>query len=144
MAGVIHDPVIGQRYRLTRDGDVLRNDLEADPGSEVPEHLHPYIEERFEILEGEWSFRVNGEERRAAPGDRLVVPAGARHKFANVGPGVGRFVAEIEPAMDMEGFFRESAALARAGMFRRPGVPKGLRGALAASELAGRSSDTTV
>lgn len=144
MADEIHDPVLGQRYRLTRAGDVLRNELTADPGAEVPEHFHPSIEERFEILEGDWSFRVNGEERRAGPGDRLVVPAGARHKFANLGPDVGRFIAEIEPAMDMEGFFAESAELARAGVFRRAGVPKGLRGALAASEFAERYSDTTV
>jgi mannose-6-phosphate isomerase-like protein (cupin superfamily) len=144
LADMIHDPVIGQRYRLTREGDVLRNELTADPGSEVPEHFHPHIEERFEILEGERSFHVNGEERSARQADRLVVPPGARHKFANVGSEVGRFIAEIEPAMDMEGFFAESAALARAGMFRRPGMPKGLRGALAASEFAERYSDTTV
>ena len=144
LADVIHDPVLGQRYRLTREGDVLRNELTADPGSEVPEHFHPHIEERFEILEGEWSFRVNGEDRRAGPGDGLLVPAGARHKFANVGSEVARLIAEIEPAMDMEGFFAESAELARAGMFGRPGVPKGLRGALAASEFAERYSDTTV
>lgn len=144
MTEVIHDPVIGQRYRLSRQGDVLRNDLTADPGSAVPEHLHPHIEERFEILEGEWSFRVDGDERRAGPGDQLVVPAGSRHKFANVGSEVGRLIAEIDPAMDMEGFFAESAAFARAGVFRRPVMPRGLRGALAASEFAERYSDTTV
>ena len=144
MPQIIHDPVIGQRYRLTREGNLLRNELTADPGTEVPEHFHPHIEERFEILEGEWTFRVNGEDRRASPGDRLVVPPGARYKFANVGPEAGRFIAEIEPAMDMEGFFAESAALARAGMFRRPGIPKAVRGALAASEFAERYSDTTV
>lgn len=141
---VIHDPVMGQRYRLTGKGDVLRNELAADPGSEVPEHFHPRIEERFEILEGDWTFLVDGEERRARPGDRLTVPAGAPHKFANMGSEVGRFIAEIEPAMDMEGFFMESAALARAGMFSRPGIPNGLRGALAASEFAERYKDTTV
>ena len=46
--------------------------------------------------------------------------------------------------MEMEGFFAESAELARAGMFRRPGMPRGLRGVLAASEFAERYSDTTV
>ena len=140
----IHDPVMRQRYRLSREGDVLRNELTAEPGAGVPEHYHPHIEERFEILEGDWAFFVDGAERRAGPGDRLLVPAGARHRFANTGPGVGRFVAEIEPAMDMEGFFAESAALARAGMFRKPGVPRGVRGALAASEFAERYGETTV
>jgi quercetin dioxygenase-like cupin family protein len=133
-----------QSYELVRDGDVLRNTLTAEPGADVPEHLHPQIEERFEILEGDWSFQVDGEERRAGPGDRLVVPPGVRHRFANVGSGRGRFVAEIEPAMEMEGFFAESAELAEAGMFKRPGVPRGLRGALAASEFADRYSELTI
>jgi mannose-6-phosphate isomerase-like protein (cupin superfamily) len=141
---VIHDPIMRQSYELERDGDVLRNTLTAEPGAGVPEHLHPHIEERFEILEGDWSFEVNGEKRRAGPGDRLVVRAGARHKFANVGPGRGRFVAEIEPAMDMEGFFTESAELAQAGMFKRPGVPRGMRGTLAVSEFAERYSALTI
>jgi quercetin dioxygenase-like cupin family protein len=144
LEAAIEDPVLRQRYRLSRVGDALRNELTAEPGAGVPEHVHPHIEERFEILEGEWSFWVDGEERRAGPGDHLTVPPGARHRFANAGPGVGRFVAEIEPAMDMEGFFSESAALARAGMFRRPGVPSGLRGTLAAAEFAHRYRDTTV
>jgi quercetin dioxygenase-like cupin family protein len=140
----ISDPVMRQRYELSREGDVLRNVLTAEAGSEVPEHWHPAIEERFEILEGQWSFRVDGEERRAGPGDRLVVQPGVRHKFANVGANPGRFVAEIEPAMDMEAFFAESAALAQAGMFKQPGVPRGLRGALAAAEFAERYTDTTI
>src|SRR5215210_3290649 len=113
-AEAIEDPVMRQRYRLTREGDVLRNELEAEPGAGVPEHLHPRIEERFEIVEGDWRFWVDGEEQRAGPGDRLVVPPGKRHRFRNVGQGVGRLVAEIEPALNMEGFFQESAALARA------------------------------
>jgi quercetin dioxygenase-like cupin family protein len=139
----IEDPVLRQRYRLTREGNVLRNELEAEPGAAVPEHFHPRIEERFEVLEGEWKFWVNGEERRAGPGDRLTVPAGARHRFQNVGEGSGRFLAEIEPALDMQGFFEESAALARAGMFARPGMPS-VRGLLPATEFAERYSETTV
>ena len=139
----IEDPVMRQRYRLSREGDVLRNELEAEPGAGVPEHFHPRIEERCEILAGDWRFWVDGEERRAGPGDRLTVPAGARHRFEHVGDGVGRFVAEIEPALDMEGFFEESAALSRAGMFARPGMPS-LRGLLPATEFAERYSETTV
>jgi mannose-6-phosphate isomerase-like protein (cupin superfamily) len=142
-AETVEDPVMRQRYRLTREGDVLRNELSAEPGSGVPEHYHPQIEERFEILEGDWKFEVDGAERPAGPGDRLVVPAGARHRFENVGSGVGRFVAEIEPALDMQEFFEESAALARAGVFARPGMPK-LRGLPAAAAFAQRFRETTV
>jgi quercetin dioxygenase-like cupin family protein len=141
-AEVIEDPVMRQRYRLSREGNVLRLELWADPGARVPEHLHPQIEERFEVREGEFVFKVDGEKRRAGAGERLVAPAGSRHAFENVGAGVGHFVAEIEPALDMQELFEESAALARAGMFLRPGIPKGLRGLLAAAEFAERYRET--
>ena len=108
----------------------------------MPEHLHPQIEERFEVLEGEFVFKVGGRKRRAGPGERLVAEPGVPHAFENAGQGVAHFVAEIEPALDMQELFEESAALAREGMFLRPGIPKGLRGLLAAAEFAERYRET--
>ncbi len=143
-AVIVEDPVMRQRYHLTREGSVLRNELSAEPGAWAPTHSHPDIEERFEVLEGEFTFKVDGKKRRADAGERLVVPAGARHSFENTGDGVARFVAEIEPAGDMQGFFEESAALAREGKFMRPGIPKGIGGLLAAAEFADRYGATTV
>ena len=141
---VIEDPVMRQTYRLSQQGDVLRNELTAEPGSWVPEHFHPAVEERFEVLEGEFTFKVDGKKRRAVTGDRLVVAPGARHMFRNTGKGAGRFVAEIEPATSMPEFFEESAAMAREGLFMRPGIPKGLRGLLAAADFAERHREITV
>src|SRR5918999_3427525 len=135
---LLEDPFLRQRYRFSREGDVLRLSLWADPGARVPYHFHPPIEERFEVREGEFTFKVDGRELRAGPGDKLVAEAGVRHSFENTGPGVSHFVAEIEPALDMQSFFEESAALSQAGMFRAPGIPKGLRGLLAATEFADR------
>lgn len=130
-----------QRYRLSREGDVLRLELWAEPGARVPLHLHPQIEERFEVREGEFLFRAGREKRRAGPGDRLTVEAGVRHAFRNVGSGVGHFVTEIEPALNMQQFFEESAAMSRDGVFLRPGIPKGIRGLLRAAEFADRYDD---
>jgi quercetin dioxygenase-like cupin family protein len=143
-AELVEDPALRQRYRLTQEGDVLRNELWAEPGARVPDHYHPQIEERFEVVDGEFTFEVNGKKQRAVPGDRLVVPAGARHSFANTGSGVSHFVAEIEPALTMKQFFEDSAALGRAGKFRGPGVPKGLGGLLAGAELLDRYRDIMV
>ncbi len=140
---IVEDPVVRQTYRLTRTGDVLRNELTAAPGAGVPEHFHPQIEERFEILEGDWLFEVDGQQRRLGPGDTATVAPGVKHRFENVGEGEARFVAEIEPALDMQGFFEESAALARDGAFAAPGRPR-LRGLLPAAEFVDRYSATTV
>ena len=130
-----------QRYRFERDGDVLRLGLWADPGARVPRHFHPPLEERFEVREGEFTFTVGRRKQRAGPGERLVVPPGVPHAFANTGPRVAHFVAEIEPAFEMQQLFEDSAALARAGMFLAPGIPKGVRGLLAAAEFADRYRD---
>jgi quercetin dioxygenase-like cupin family protein len=141
---LIEDPALRQRYRLTQEGNVLRNELWAEPGARVPDHYHPQIEERFEVLEGEFTFKVEGKRQRATPGDRLVVPAGVRHSFENTGTGVARFRAEIEPALTMRQFFEDSAALGRAGKFSGPGRPKGLGGLLAGAELLDRYRDIMV
>src|SRR3954463_13405997 len=66
----VEDPVLRQRYRFSRDGEVLRVEVWAEPGSSVPEHFHPLLEERWQVVEGEVTFRVAGHARRAGPGDR--------------------------------------------------------------------------
>ena len=131
------------RYRLTVDGDVLRNELWAEPGAKTPLHFHPPIEERFEILEGEFEFTAGEDKRRVGPGDRVVVPPGVAHAFENVGDRVGHFVCEIEPAMDMKEFFEESAALGRAGKYTARGLPAP-GGVLDMVDFADRHLDTTV
>jgi quercetin dioxygenase-like cupin family protein len=122
-AELVEDPVLRMRYRLTLEGDVLRNELWADPGAKTPLHFHPGIEERFEILEGDFVFTAGREKRPAGPGDIIVVPPGTRHAFENTGDDVGHLVCDIEPAMNMKGFFEESAALGRAGKYTARGVP---------------------
>ena len=143
-ADLVEDPVLRQRYRLTEEGNVLRVEVWADPGARAPDHFHPHIEERFEVLEGEVTFRVEGEKRKAGPGEQLVVAPGVRHGFQNDGDAVAYFAADVDPASNMKRFFEESAALSRAGRFLRPGIPKGIRGTLEASEFAERHSGDTV
>ena len=45
----------------------------------VPPHLHPTYTETFEIMAGQARYRLGSEERKAGPGDRLVLPAGVAH-----------------------------------------------------------------
>src|SRR5256885_14777477 len=109
-AELVEDPVMRQRYRFSQQGDVLRLELWADPGAYVPQHLHPSIQERFEVREGEFTFKVEGRKHRAGPGERLAVEPGRRHAFKNTGEGVAHLVAEAEPPADMRELFAESAA----------------------------------
>src|SRR3712207_5531801 len=110
------DDVFRYRIRLRREGDTLIGEFDCDPGGGgVVEHVHPVTEERFDIREGEFTFSVDGQKRQATAGDRLVVAPGTRHAFVNSGSTLARAVVEMQPAAEMEGLFRETAALGAAG-----------------------------
>jgi mannose-6-phosphate isomerase-like protein (cupin superfamily) len=143
-ADLVHDPVLGQRYRFSREGDVLVVEAWADPGSVIPQHFHPRLEERWHVLEGQVAFSVDGERRPAGPGDRVVAAAGVRHAFENTGDEVALLRVEAEPALDLQQFLEDAAALGRAGLYTRRGLPKGWGALLAGAAFTQHYRDTTV
>lgn len=54
------------------------------PGLGAPLHLHA-VEEVLEVFAGVAEVRLEGEVARVAAGQSVLVPAGARHGFRNVG-----------------------------------------------------------
>src|SRR2546421_12186840 len=122
---LVEDPVLRQRYRFARDGDILRVDVWAEPGSAVPDHFHPRLEERWEVVEGKVTFRVDGDERPAGPGDRLVASAGLRPSFENTGSEPAYLRVEGEPPLMLQEFLEEGAALNRTGGVTQRGDPQG-------------------
>jgi mannose-6-phosphate isomerase-like protein (cupin superfamily) len=138
------DPILRQRYRFSRDGDVLRVEVWADPGARVPDHLHPALEERWEVLEGDVTFTIDGAERRAGAGDRLVAAVGVRHAFENSGTTVAHLRVEAEPPLALQEFLVEGAALNRTGGFTPRGTPKGLGALLAGADFIDRYQETTI
>src|SRR5947199_10819946 len=49
------------------------------PGQRAPAHVHPEMEERYEVVEGTAAFRIGGEERTARAGEVVTVPPGTIH-----------------------------------------------------------------
>jgi quercetin dioxygenase-like cupin family protein len=144
MSEPIHDPVRRQRIRFATEGDVLHAEVWAAPGGDVPPHYHPSQEERFEVLAGEVRFKIGGKRHDAAPGARLVVPAGVRHSFRNTGDIEARLGVEVEPALSLKGFLEEAAALARAGRYTRRGLPTSPGALVELADLMVRYRDVTV
>jgi quercetin dioxygenase-like cupin family protein len=145
---LIEDPVFRYRIHLSRDGEVLRGEFWVEPGGGgLIEHIHPPVEERFEVLEGEVTYHADGRKGKASAGERFTVGAGVRHRFMNTGPGVAHLIVEMEPALDMQEIFEEVAALARAGKWTRlgkRGLPKGPRALLDMADFLDRHSETFV
>jgi quercetin dioxygenase-like cupin family protein len=144
MAELVHDPVRRQWLAFSREGDVLRVEVFADPDGDVPSHYHPSQEERFEVLAGHVRFDVDRERIEGGRGTRVVAPPGAKHAFRNIGKSEARLRVEVEPAMELQGFLEEAAALARARRYTRRGLPTRPGAVLELADLMVRYADTTV
>jgi quercetin dioxygenase-like cupin family protein len=54
---------------------------EAARGFRPPIHCHAHEDDAYLVLEGELTFRLDGEDRRAGPGDHVFLPRGLPHTF---------------------------------------------------------------
>jgi quercetin dioxygenase-like cupin family protein len=63
----------------------------SEPGTGPRLHRHPY-DETWVVQEGNVTFQAGEERLQARPGDIVIVPADAPHKFTNDGPGRSNMV----------------------------------------------------
>src|SRR6266516_1956868 len=128
-ARIIEDPVLRQRFTFTRtsdaDGDVLHIETWVDPGGGVTPHIHPAMEERFEVLAGRPRCLAGKDWRTAEPGETVVVPAGARHAYRTESDAMVHMVCHARPPATLQEFLEDAAALRRAGQLPRHALPKG-------------------
>jgi len=59
----------------------------CDPGLGAPIHLHA-VEEVLEVMDGEAEVTLRGETMLVRSNQSVLVPAGAKHGFVNVGKGI--------------------------------------------------------
>ena len=117
---MVEDPVLKQRLEFSRSTDpdgseVLHVEIWVDPGGGVTPHVHPGMEERFEVRSGEPSFLSGHRWRTAAAGDTVVVPAGTRHAYRNPGDETAHMICHARPPSSLQEFLEEAAALSREG-----------------------------
>jgi len=98
---VIENPRTGEQVeRVAETPDVLTMTTTwTRPGHRAMEHLHPIMEERFEVLEGRAAFRIDGVEIEAAAGSVVVAPPGRRHVAWNPTDEPVRLRIEMRPAL---------------------------------------------
>jgi quercetin dioxygenase-like cupin family protein len=126
---VLEHPVTGERVIWRRvaaetQGELLQGDLFARPGGRpAAAHVHPNQEERFEVLAGTLTLRVDGEEGLLSPGDVAVIPAGKSHVWWNAGEDEVHVLGEFRPALRTEVFFETFFGLATDGKTNGKGLP---------------------
>jgi quercetin dioxygenase-like cupin family protein len=129
----IENPVTGERLVFKKtsaetNGDyVLFECLVKPSGFVAAAHVHPFQEERFQVIDGTVMFRIDGQELPAEPGDTILVARGRKHQFWNAGDEEVRFACEVRPALDFERLIETMFSLAQAGKTNRKGMPNPLR-----------------
>jgi quercetin dioxygenase-like cupin family protein len=142
-AEVVEDPVLRQRYSFrglvgTDGREVLEVEIWIDPGGGVTPHIHPAVDESFEVRSGTACFLSGRRWRTAGPGEVFRVKAGTRHAYRNTGDDVAHVVCHATPPSTLREFLEEVAALSRAGAVTRHGLPRSPAAVLDAAALAHR------
>jgi quercetin dioxygenase-like cupin family protein len=126
---VIEDPVLRQRLSFTRSRDedgseVLHVETWVDPGGGVTPHIHPAMEERFEVMAGSCSFLSGKSWVNAGPGETVVVPAGTRHAYRNRSNGEVHMVCHVRPPSTLQEFLEDTVRLSRSGGLTKNAIPR--------------------
>jgi mannose-6-phosphate isomerase-like protein (cupin superfamily) len=106
----VENPATGERVTFVRTaadtgGELLELELVwTHEGERAREHVHPEMEERYEVLSGSAAFRIAGEERIAGPGEVVTVPASTAHLAWNPTTEPVRLKVEFRPALRWEEF----------------------------------------
>src|SRR5829696_7465679 len=106
----VSDPIHKVSYSFETDGPNLWVYTRFEDGGHLPEHFHPSLEERWEVLEGTARVKLDGAWRDlvAEDGPVLVSP-GVRHELENSSGRQARLRTEVRPAGRLQEFLVESA-----------------------------------
>ncbi len=105
-----------------------------------PEHFHPSYDEHFDILRGEFIFKINGQERKAHAGEQLRIEKGTPHTFRCVGETHGVATVETRPAARTGEVISTLFGMAHEGALTPQGQPKLMQ----AMVIGGEYADDTV
>jgi mannose-6-phosphate isomerase-like protein (cupin superfamily) len=124
---------------LSKDtqGEFERGVIVFRPGnSGPPEHIHPIYDEHFDIVQGDFIFKIDGKERRAAAGEQLVAKKGTPHTFRCVGDRYGVVIGETWPAARIGEVISTLFGMAHEGALTPKGQPKFLQAMMIGSAYA--------
>jgi len=99
----------------TKDGSTIREYLHTDmqslaeaslePGQATRRHYHGQSEEIYLIVDGEGDLEVDGDTRRVAVGDAILIPPGSWHELAAGRSGVRLLCCCVPPYSDDDTYF---------------------------------------
>lgn len=84
-------------------------------GKLVPNHFHVSQDETFEILSGNLTVLMDGEEKVLSPGEKFTLPKGIPHNHYNNEEEELVYLHTVEPALDFDYFLENLVGLASDG-----------------------------
>lgn len=116
--------VFAQTARETNGESVAVDWFWTRADHRTPPHVHPEMEERWEVVSGRVGFRIGGVEHTAGPGDVLVAPPGTPHCGWNLGPAGVHLRVRFRPALRWESLIQRLFTLAQQGCTDERGMPE--------------------
>ncbi|MDQ3934440.1 MAG: cupin domain-containing protein [Actinomycetota bacterium] len=104
------NPATGERVVFLRTaadtgGELLEmDDFWTRPDHRTTPHVHPGMEETWEVIAGRAGFRIGERELVAGPGERVVAPPGVPHMAWNAADGETHLRITMRPALRWEEF----------------------------------------
>ncbi len=89
----------------TVDGLAVFEQTGLTPKGGPPLHIHPFQDEWFYIIEGEYLFQVGDEKYSMKAGDTIFLPRAVQHAFVQLTQ-TGKMIVSYLPAGKMESFFK--------------------------------------
>ena len=74
------------------------------PNGGPPMHIHPYQDEWFYIIDGEYLFQVGNDHYQMKTGDTIFLPRNVQHAFIQLSEN-GKVIVSYLPSGKMEDFF---------------------------------------
>jgi quercetin dioxygenase-like cupin family protein len=138
---VWENPVTGERatileFPYTNPASSAVAELTALVGARVVgEHRHPALVERFTVLEGELTMKLDGQTSILREGETAVIEPGVWHDWWNASDRDARVRVEITPGERFAHMIETLFGLARLGHTNAKGMPPPLQLALTAREF---------
>jgi len=138
---VWENPVTGERGTIlelpwTNPEGRATVELTALAGARViGEHRHPALVERFSVLEGELTLKLDGQTRILREGESAVIEPGVWHDWWNAGDRDARARVEITPGERFAHMIETLWGLGRLGHTNAKGMPPPLQLAVFGQEF---------
>ncbi|MGB5074492.1 MAG: cupin domain-containing protein [Bacteroidota bacterium] len=75
------------------------------PNGGPPLHVHPFQDEWFYVVEGDYRFQVGDDKHQMKAGDTIFLPRNVPHAFIQLSE-KGKMIVSYLPAGKMEAFFQ--------------------------------------